>query len=454
MTFAAVGGLIQATASTFSLTPGGVGDLILVEVQNQTNSTVFATALSSSNVTWVQMGTTVTGVTFSGTAVLFAGTVTSASLATVTVTWSGTAPAGIGIDGQEFSSTVGSWALDVQGKIDSAGTNTFASLTPAAAGELYFGYGFDIAGAVAGTTTGYTFDVDAAGNGMCYNPACTSAAQAPVWGDSSMAFGKMVLVKETAAAAPAGPRPRPLLRGRAAAVKGRLASIQIKPPTTGGPAAPFHPPHGLLHGAAAAVRGHLVALRGRAGQPSGFRPPGSAGRGRAAARPGKLAAVAAPPPVLHPVVVSVFKAPGFPLRGRAAARPGKLAAVAAPPPVLHPAVVSTFKAPGFPLRGPAAARKGTLAGAAAPPPVIHPAVPAPFFPPRTLLRGPVPVRSRTPLTGGAAPPPPGPPPQTPHWQGSTHQVAATAAGNLIQGANHTGRGGPGDLKGDYERSGD
>jgi hypothetical protein len=152
--------------------------------------------------------------------------------------------------------------------------------------------------------------------------------------------------------------------------------------------------------------------------------------------------------------VSVFKPPGFPLRGPAAARPGRLAGVVAPPPVLHPAVASVFKPPGFPLRGPAAARRGTLAGAAAPPPVIHPAVPAPFFPPRTLLRGPVAVRPRTPLTSGIGPPPPPPPPQTPHWQGSTHQVAATAAGNLIQGANHTGRGGPGDPKGDYQRSGD
>jgi hypothetical protein len=33
-------------------------------------------------------------------------------------------------------------------------------------------------------------------------------------------------------------------------------------------------------------------------------------------------------------------------------------------------------------------------------------------------------------------------------------VSASARSNLIQGSNHTGTGGAGDLKGDYERSGD
>ena len=48
MTFAAVGSLIQAhNVSSFTLTPSGVGDLILIEVQNTSNATVVATALSA-----------------------------------------------------------------------------------------------------------------------------------------------------------------------------------------------------------------------------------------------------------------------------------------------------------------------------------------------------------------------------------------------------------------------
>ena len=313
--------------------------------------------------------------------------------------------------------------------------------------------------------TGYTADPNGINSSTVGNDAIsyknsTGGAES---GGYSLAGGNpndwaQILCAFKLAAAAGTPAPFTLprqLRGRAAARKGTLTSIQRPPPVAApGQPAPFHAPHSLLRGAAAAVRGKLASLRGRAGIPAPFRPPGSPARGWAAARRGQLAAVAAPPPVLHPVVVSTFKAPGLLLRGPAAARPGKLAAIVAPPPVLHPAVASPFKPPAFPLRGPAAARRGTLTGAAAPPPVIHPAVPAPFFPPRTLLRGPVPVRARTPLTQGAGPPPPPPPVHPPHWQGSTHMIAASAAGNLIQGARHTGTGGPGDPKGDYQRSGD
>lgn len=199
MTFAAVGSFFQATASTFTLTPAAVGDLILVEVLNTTNNTVYASSLASSNVTWVTLGHYLGVSDTSRAATLFSGTVTAASSATVTVTWSGTAPANIRIAGQEFSSTLGGWALDKSGHIDTAtGTNTWASLTPAGAGELYFGFTNDIGTATAGTTSGYTYDVDVHSNGMAFNPACTSAAQAPVWGDSGSSLGMMVLVQEVA----------------------------------------------------------------------------------------------------------------------------------------------------------------------------------------------------------------------------------------------------------------
>ena len=45
----------------------------------------------------------------------------------------------------------------MQGHIDSAGTNKWASLTPAGPGELYFGYAYDDVGAQAGSTSGFTY---------------------------------------------------------------------------------------------------------------------------------------------------------------------------------------------------------------------------------------------------------------------------------------------------------
>lgn len=197
MTFAPVGSLIQATTSTFSLTPGGVGDLILIEVI-AIDGTFLASTLTSTNVTWAPMAT-FTGTNNSWGATLFMGTVTAASTATVTLAWDGSASTTFRIAGQEFSSTVGSWALDVQGTIDSLfGTSFWAQLSPTQAGELYFGYAINSATASAGSTPGFTYEIDAHGNGVAYNAACTSAAQQPAWADSSQSLGIMVLFREVA----------------------------------------------------------------------------------------------------------------------------------------------------------------------------------------------------------------------------------------------------------------
>jgi hypothetical protein len=205
VTFAAVGSAISSTTSSVSLDPQNVGDLILLAVGNHDNNTVYATGVSGGGATWTQMGSPVLGVNNNRTMVLFAGQVTATGSGTATVTWSGATPSATRIAGQEFSSTVGSWTLDVQGSLDLAsGTNTWASLTPAAAGELYFGWGLDTSGAVAGSTSGYTYDV-VSGNGMAFNADCSASAQAPVWGDSGMVFGLMALVREGTARGPARP---------------------------------------------------------------------------------------------------------------------------------------------------------------------------------------------------------------------------------------------------------
>ena len=196
MTFTAVGSLVSATASTFSLTPATIGDLICVEViQAFDVPTKVASALSSSNVTWTFVGS-YEGSTFEGSAALFIGKVTAASTATVTVTWTGGTPGdAIAIAAREYSSSVGSWAADTFGHIDSAGTNTWASLTPAGSGELYFGYCYS-GSASAGSTSGYTYTIDSDSNCCAYNPSCSSSAQAPVLGDSTEQLGMMMLVKE------------------------------------------------------------------------------------------------------------------------------------------------------------------------------------------------------------------------------------------------------------------
>src|ERR1700750_720381 len=89
MTFAAVGSPFVDANSTFSLTPHGVGNLILAEVNVKFQTDVHPTGLSSSNVTWTQIGTTLTRPASGQVAAVYAGVVTSTSPATVTVHFDG-----------------------------------------------------------------------------------------------------------------------------------------------------------------------------------------------------------------------------------------------------------------------------------------------------------------------------------------------------------------------------
>jgi hypothetical protein len=207
MTFAPVGSIFggEGTAlASFSLTPSAVGDLILIEVVCYGSGTFAPTALSSSNVTWSAPWTAFTGTVNPDRANVFMGKVTSTSAATVTITFSGSVAGVVAYAGQEFSSTVGSWAADgSQGNLDSAGTANWPSLTPSVSGDIYFGYAFSETGSsTAGSTSGYTYstNADTLGDCLAYNPACGAGATFPVWGSSDQGFGIMVLVKETGAA--------------------------------------------------------------------------------------------------------------------------------------------------------------------------------------------------------------------------------------------------------------
>jgi hypothetical protein len=198
MTMAAVGSAISESASSFTLTPSAVNDFILIEVISKTN-TEYATALSSSNVTWlVLVSETVLG---SEVSTVFIGKVTAASSATVTVTVNTGSPQ-LRIMGQEFSTTAGYSAvtLDSSATVANASTTDYPQLTPGhGSGELYFGYAYANSPTTAGSTSGYTYAIDANGNGMCYDASCTSSAQQPTW-PSNGYYGIAVMMYEAASA--------------------------------------------------------------------------------------------------------------------------------------------------------------------------------------------------------------------------------------------------------------
>src|SRR6185437_888443 len=101
---------------------------------------------------------------------LFTGKVTSVQQATVTVGWSGTAPADVRVAGQEFSTTVGGWQVDVTGFLDTgAGTATWPSLTPTASPSVTT---TSLPGALVGSA--YSTTLAATGGSTPYTWAVTS----------------------------------------------------------------------------------------------------------------------------------------------------------------------------------------------------------------------------------------------------------------------------------------
>lgn len=194
MSFAAVGSFIQSGSNTVNLNNQGIGNLVLLEIIVE--STAIVTSISGGGCTWKQISTVFTGTATVYTASIWTGTVITLGTQTATVNVSAGTPT-VRIAGSEFSSTAKAWALDTQGNLDSgSGTNTWPSLTPTMAGELYFGFAIDLGSDVAGSTTGYTYNSTSAGNGCAWNPNCAHATQTPVWGDSGQRFGSMVLIKE------------------------------------------------------------------------------------------------------------------------------------------------------------------------------------------------------------------------------------------------------------------
>jgi hypothetical protein len=194
--FTPVGGLIQGTSLTPSVTAHAAGDVILLHVTTEGNAP--PTGISGGDATWKQVGNTLSGSINSGfSAAVYEGTVTAAGTAQATVTTSGT-PSAVRIGGQEYNPGSGQTGVLVsQANLDVTGTSTGPSITPTGSNELYSFYGFDTDIGSAGSTPGYTYEFDNNGNVYAFNPA--SPAQPPVFGDSNLAFGIAVLMQSAPA---------------------------------------------------------------------------------------------------------------------------------------------------------------------------------------------------------------------------------------------------------------
>ena len=183
----AVGTLASADGSaltTLAVSPKTVGDVLAVFAQVSSVSGTTLTSVSGGGVTtWTK------AMQFNGSvgadAELWYGKVTTTGSSTITFTWSGSITGHIAEYGaQEFSAGLGAstvWAMDKAGSLNGASSTSvpFPSLTPSAAGELYFGYSVVANSASAGSASGFTYAVTAEANAVAYDTN-VSGAVSPV----------------------------------------------------------------------------------------------------------------------------------------------------------------------------------------------------------------------------------------------------------------------------------
>ena len=87
MTFAATGSNLFSNAAALTVNNQGTGNLLMVEVSNYINCTVWATGLTGGGATWTLLGTKFSGTTNAYSSAVFAGTVTATGAGTATPTW-------------------------------------------------------------------------------------------------------------------------------------------------------------------------------------------------------------------------------------------------------------------------------------------------------------------------------------------------------------------------------
>lgn len=190
-------------AGTLALDNTAVGDLILLVALSVDSSANYVTGITGGGVTWEQAGAPYTGTVNAEVATAWLGTVTATGPQTAAVAVTGGSPT-IAIVSQEFSAGGGGWALDSVVHLDSAGTSTWPTVTPAGGGpEVAFGFAIDQGIAVAGSTPGWTYKVTSHNDACAYDTS-VSAPSAAVWGDSGQGFGAVILVKGAAQAQPGG----------------------------------------------------------------------------------------------------------------------------------------------------------------------------------------------------------------------------------------------------------
>jgi len=184
-----VGSTVSQTGTGITTLTGvdaqNVGDL-MVAVDEQNDNTLTATSVSGGGVTTWTRAIQYVGINEPREYEIWYGVVTSTGPSlTITFHLSGSNTGSVAeYEAQEFTAGLGSgttWSLDTANHQEtvSSTTVTYPSLTPAGAGELYYGFA-DMPSPPTGTgTSGFTFFTTADTNQTAYDPAAGSGAVQP-----------------------------------------------------------------------------------------------------------------------------------------------------------------------------------------------------------------------------------------------------------------------------------
>ena len=179
-TISALGALKQTGGTgktTLAVSPQHVGDALVLAVGVfSSGSTV--SSISGGGSAWQKASATTAG---GGDTELWLGAVTATGSSTITVTFSSSVSSKTTeLDAQEYqysSATSTTWALDVAGSASTTGSSTTVTLpplTPTGTGELYVDYTPVDNQAVAGSTSGFTYDATSSASLYAFDPTVSA----------------------------------------------------------------------------------------------------------------------------------------------------------------------------------------------------------------------------------------------------------------------------------------
>jgi hypothetical protein len=188
--------------TTLNVNPQNLGDvLVVVSEQNAAGLTV--TSMSGGGVTTWNNALRYVGIGEPRAYEIWYGVVTATGGSTINFTLSGSnAGQTAEYEAQEFTAGDGPgtiWNLDTKGTQETLSNSTvltYPSLTPAGAGELYFGFDDMPSSPSGGSTTGFSYFTTADSNQVAYNPSVGPSAVQPtaMQGGSHMSSSVAVLL--------------------------------------------------------------------------------------------------------------------------------------------------------------------------------------------------------------------------------------------------------------------